>query len=113
MSEQVLVKTFETSSDVPKHRFVTLQSNDKVTESTNNAIVLGANCGPAAAAGERIDVGVIGIFDVEASDAINAGATVGAAANGKAKTQSSGNKAGVALSSSSADGDLVRVLIRQ
>ena len=113
MSEQVLVKTFETSSNVAKHRFVTLNSSGKASESANEGIVLGANCGPVAATGERIDIGIIGIFEVEASGRISLGAIVASNAGGKAKAYSSGNKAGIALSASSAAGDLVRVLIQQ
>ena len=113
MSEQVLVKTFEAVSDVAKHRFVTLDSNLKVAESISNGAVLGASCGPVAAGGERVDVGVLGIFDVEASGRISAGTTVAAATEGKAKTHTSGNKAGIALSSSSSNGDIIRVLIQQ
>ena len=112
MSEQILVKTFETSSDVATHRFVTL-SNDKVAESSNEGQILGANCGPAVSNGERIDVGIVGIFEVEASNSIGAGSMVASSSEGKVKAYSSGNKAGLALSSSNADGDLVRVLIQQ
>ena len=113
MSEQVLVKTFETSSDVAKHRFVKFDTNGKITESTNGGKVLGANCGPVAPSGERIDVGIIGIFEVEASGIISAGATVASSSGGKAKLYASGEKAGIALSASSANGDLIRVLIQQ
>ncbi len=114
MSEQVLVKTFETSSDVAKHRFVTFATNSKVLESANGAKILGANCGPAAAAGERIDIGIIGVFEVEAYGSISVGSTVASAADGKVKALASGQqKAGIALSASSSNGDLVRVLIQQ
>ncbi len=113
MSEQVLVKTFETSADVAKHRFVSLDSNGKVAESDNVAQILGANCGPAAAAGERIDIGIIGIFEVEAYGRISAGFKVAASADGQVKLFVSGKKAGIALSASSSTGDIVRVLIQQ
>ncbi len=113
MSEQVLVKTFESSSAVSKHRFVALGNNGNVAESSNNGKILGVNCGTAAPSGGRIDVGILGIFEVEASSSIQIGSTVASSSNGKAKLHSSGEKAGIALSSSSSNGSLVRVFIQR
>ena len=113
MSEQALVQTFQTSFDVAKHRFVTLRSDGKVAQSVNSGRILGVNRGPVVHAGEQIDVGIFGIFEVEASGIIRAGERVASSNGGRVKTCSSGEKAGIALSASKSNGCLVRVLLQQ
>ena len=113
MSEPILVQTFQTSFDVEKHRFVSLDNNGRVAHSVSGGRILGANGGSVARAGGRIDVGILGIFEVEASGVIRAGETVAASVGGRAQPYSSGEKAGIALSESRSNGSLVRVLDQQ
>lgn len=62
--------------------------------------------------GAMATVHIYGIIAVEASAAIAAGAKVSSAANGQAKTAVSGEVLGIALSSASGSGDIIKVLIR-
>ena len=105
--------TFLASFDVAKHRFVTLNNDGKVAETANAGRVLGANCGSVVRAGGQIDVGILGIFEIEAAGIIRAGETVASSNGGRVKTHSDGEKAGIALSSSSSNGSLVKVLMRR
>ncbi len=112
MSEQLLIKAFIAKNDIEKNRFISI-INDKVKHATTSGKIIGVSCSYNVKANERIDVGMIGIFDVEAAYAINPGVSVAATTDGRAITHSSATSdiAGVAITQASAQGDLLRVLV--
>ncbi len=66
----------------------------------------------AASAGDTIAVDVLGIVTAEAGAAVSAGSTIKSDSSGRAITwATSGAKVGVALSSASAAGDMITVLL--
>ena len=112
MSEQLLIKTFTAQNNIAKNRFVAINS-DKVRQAVASGKVIGVNCSYNVKEDERVDIGIIGIFEVEANAAINAGATVGSTTEGRALTHSSStsSKVGIAITAAGRSGDLVRVLV--
>ncbi len=112
MSEQVLIKAFTAQDTIAKNRFVAI-SSDKVRLATSSGKAIGVNCSFNVKADERVDIGVLGIFEVEASIAINAGVSVASTTEGRAATHSSrtSDKVGIALNSASRSGDLLRILV--
>ena len=113
MSEQLLIKTFTTEEAIEKNRLVSINS-DKIRLATATRKAIGVNCSYNVKTNERVDIGMIGIFDVEASASINAGASITATSEGRALTHSSSgtsDKVGIAITSASRSGDLLRVLL--
>lgn len=112
MSEQLLIKTFTTEEAIEKNRLVSINS-DKIRLATATRKAIGVNCSYNVKTNERVDIGMIGIFDVEASASINAGASITATSEGRALTRPSGtsDKVGIAITAASRSGDLLRVLL--
>lgn len=96
-----------TSPALPKYRFVAVSSG-KVGVSSANALPYGISVHATTAdanAAQRVRVAQIGVVPVEASStgAVARGARVASAANGKAKTATTGiSMGGIALSSGAA-----------
>ena len=113
MSEQLLIKTFTAQNDIAKNRFVAINSDKVQQGAAARGKVIGVTCSYNVKADERVDVGLIGIFDVEASLAISPGVAIGSARDGRALAHSSStsDKAGIALTAAGSSGDLVRVLV--
>lgn len=113
MSEQILLKSLTAGGTIAAHRFVEIDTKgEKVTQANSDGDpIIGVSDALTYKSGDRIDVGVIGIFDVEAGAAINAGVLVSSDADGKAKVAASGKTvAGMTLAKAAA-GDIVKVLL--
>jgi hypothetical protein len=104
----VLTLTITSAGAVSAHRFVT--PGGAQAGADGNAI--GVTQTDAAAAGAHMPVVALGTAIVEAGAAISAGATVKSDAQGRAIAwATSGARLGIALTSSSAAGQFVEVLL--
>jgi hypothetical protein len=108
------IPSFRFSGDagdvVARRRFVKLDANGRYIQSTAGVTPIGASMTDSTKAGEVIDV-ARGILMIEAAGAIAINAKVASDDNGKAVTYSTGDVAGIAMTSAAAAGELVSVLI--
>ncbi len=112
MTQQNLLKTFIAGGAIAGRRLVEFNATgDKVTQANSNIDnIIGVADTLTYKTGERIDVGIIGIFDVEAGGAISAGAFITSDANGKAVAAVADNSiAGQAMEKADASGDIITI----
>ena len=109
----ILVDTVKAASAVTANRFVDVDGNHAAANERAYGIARSA-----ATSGEHFPVGVIGIFPVVSSAAIAKGAPVASAADGKAKTGSVADVAGLAavigyaLEAASAADEEIAIILR-
>lgn len=103
----VLTTTVKTTGAVQPHRFVGYDGKQAAAA----AAVLGVT-EYEGNSGDAVAVDVIGIVLVEAGAALAAGQAVESDAQGCAVALASGKAAGTALDAASAQGDLIRVLLK-
>ncbi|NLD21616.1 MAG: DUF2190 family protein [Bacteroidales bacterium] len=97
----------EAGGNIARRRFVKVNSSEQIVQAGAGDSVIGVSSQPASA-GEVAEI-YDGIVMVEAGDAIQAGTDVESDDQGRAVPISSGRKAGCALTSTSAAGELVSV----
>lgn len=102
MHNPVLIKSFEASSDIGAYHFVVAKADGTVAQASDGSKpILGAIDRNAASAGQTVDVVLLGVVEVEAAEAISAGAEVTVNEHGQAVAVSAASEA----STQSADGD--------
>lgn len=97
----------EAGADVARRRFVKLNASEKGVQTGEGESAVGVSMNDPKS-GEVLEI-ADGIVMVEAGAAITAGTDVQSDADGKAITKDAGIKAGTALTSASAAGELVTV----
>lgn len=102
MHNPVLIKSFEASSDIGAYHFVVAKADGTVAQASDGSKpILGAIDRNGASAGQTVDVVLLGVVEVEAAEAISAGAEVTVNEHGQAVAVSAASEA----STQSADGD--------
>jgi len=110
---RMIVKTMIAGAAITKRRIVKYDGNGKpVQASAASDLSIGVSDNAAdAASGDRVEVVLCGLPEVEAGGAIAAGASVTADANGKAVAAATGNVAvGWAYANADADGDIIEIM---
>lgn len=112
MHNPTLIKTLIADGDISGDRLIVLKGDGYVSQADDTAQhILGATDRLGARPGDRIDVILQGIAEVQAGETITAPAVVTANAQGQAVVAASGNaSAGLAITSASA-GEVVSVLL--
>ena len=108
-----LIKSFEANGAVAANRLCALNANDGeiVQASAASEMLVGASGIVAAEDGQRVDVHLSDIADVQFGGAVSRGDLLTSDANGKAVTATAGDRAvGIALVDGVAD-DIAPVLI--
>lgn len=100
----------EAAGPVARRRFVKINASEQGVQAGAGDAVVGASSQPTTAAGEVLEI-YDGIVMVEAGAAVTAGTDVQSDADGKAITKDTGAKAGYAITSAGAAGELVSVKI--
>lgn len=94
MHNAVLIKSFEASSDIGAHHFVVAKADGTVAQASDGSKpILGAIDRNAASAGQTVDVVLLGVVEVEAAEAISAGAEVSVNEHGQAVAVSAASEA--------------------
>lgn len=102
MHNPVLIKSFEASSDIGAYHFVVAKADGTVAQASDSSKpILGAIDRNAASAGQTVDVVLLGVVEVEAAEAISAGAEVTVNEHGQAVAVSATSD----VSTQSAGGD--------
>lgn len=97
----------EAGGNIARYRFVKVNSSEQIVQAGAGDSVIGVSSQPANV-GEVAEI-YDGIVMVEAGDAIQAGSDVESDDYGRAIPIASGKKAGYALTSASAAGELISV----
>lgn len=103
LQEGVVVISRKATADIEPNRMINVAG----THTNQGEMAVGVSQS-ATPSGQMIPVAVGGVFQIESSGTIVAGAGINAGPNGKA--QAAVPSFGVALTSASADGDLIDVL---
>ena len=94
MHNPVLIKSFEASSDIGAYHFVVAKADGTVAQASDGSKpILGAIDRNAASAGQTVDVVLLGVVEVEAAEAISAGAEVTVNEHGQAVAVSAASAA--------------------
>ena len=94
MHNPVLIKSFEASSDIGAYHFVIAKADGTVAQASDGSKpILGAIDRNAASAGQTVDVVLLGVVEVEAAEAISAGAEVTVNEHGQAVAVSAASAA--------------------
>ena len=94
MHNPVLIKSFEASSDIGAYHFVIAKADGTVAQASDGSKpILGAIDRNAASAGRTVDVVLLGVVEVEAAEAISAGAEVTVNEHGQAVAVSAASAA--------------------
>ena len=94
MHNPVLIKSFEASSDIGAYHFVVAKADGTVAQASDGSKpILGAIDRNAASAGQTVDVVLLGVVEVEAAEAISAGAEVSVNEHGQAVAVSAASEA--------------------
>lgn len=102
MHNPVLIKSFTASSDIGAYHFVVAKADGTVAQASDGSQpILGAIDRNAALAGQTVDVVLLGVVEVEAAEAISAGAEVTVNEHGQAVAVSATSD----VSTQSADDD--------
>lgn len=101
MHNPVLIKSFTASSDIGAYHFVVAKADGTVAQASDGSKpILGAIDRNAASAGQTVDVVLLGVVEIEAAEAISAGAEVTVNEHGQAVAVSAASAA-----TQSAEGD--------
>ena len=101
MHNPVLIKSFKASSDIGAYHFVVAKADGTVAQASDGSKpILGAIDRNAASSGQTVDVVLLGVVEVEAAEAISAGAEVTVNEHGQAVAVSAASAA-----TQSAEGD--------
>lgn len=117
MSNPLLFKGFTAGGAISPYRIVKFSAAETVVQSVAEGDAhIGVNSDLSVASGERVEVMVAGIANVEAGGAITIGALVTSDASGRgvaaAPAAGANNRViGIAMEAASAAGDIIRVLL--
>ncbi|MBQ4419612.1 MAG: DUF2190 family protein [Synergistaceae bacterium] len=112
MHNPMLIKTFNADGDIGDDKFIVLKNDGSVSQANSaSQYILGATDRLGARHGDKIDVILQGIAEVQAGETITAPAVVTANDHGQAVVAPNGNpSAGLAITSAAA-GEVVSVLL--
>lgn len=112
MHNPMLIKTFNADGDIGDDKFIVLQNDGSVSQANSaSQYILGATDRLGARHGDKIDIILQGIAEVQAGETITAPAVVTANDHGQAVVAPNGNpSAGLAITSAAA-GEVVSVLL--